>query len=309
MSASDLAAAFSGATGQVVGCACTFPVDVIKIRLMATSTTVTKNQITLITEMIAQEGLYNVYKRFPAKGLQQGASRFCYYYVYAYFVRSMTNNQSGRLGFWSNLVIGYIAGVLNTIPSNPLEIAAVKIMKSPKRLSFIQVMTDIYHTEGIAGFYRGWQLTFVTSLNPAIQNTVFDQIKLWWLRRKQRSVVGKNGSGSAAATAAAAALYLSGFESFWLGAFAKAIATVATFPFSRAKIMASDGEQLSETDENVLQVLWKVYQTDGVSGLFQGLTPSLTKSVSQSAIMLMVREKVDEYSRAFVLNLVGGSSS
>ena len=54
----------------------------------------------------------------------------------------------------------------------------------------------------------------------------------------------------------------------------------------------------------MLYVLWEVFQTKGLAGLYQGIMPSLTKSVVQSAIMLLVKEKVDEYSRKFIVQLM-----
>ena len=105
-------------------------------------------------------------------------------------------------------------------------------------------------------------------------------------------------------------------ESFWLGAFAKAVATVVSFPFSRAKVMITTGsisdeegvegsekEGENRQKKSAIVVLYEVLRRDGVVSLYQGLTPSLTKAVLQSAIMLMVREKVDQYSRGAVLAL------
>jgi len=292
---SDLASAFSGATGQFVGSIVVFPVDVVKTRMMASKTTITQHQFTLLVELIRREGLLNVYSRFPAKGLQQGASRFTFYYFYSFLTRAIRPN-NGRLGFWANLLVGYLSAVINTLPSNPLEIIAVQAMKDKNDRSIPQIIADIYQQEGMEGFYKGWRLNFITSLNPAIQNTLFDQIKSWWLYNKKRS---------SSKLVVATTLYLTLMESFWLGAFSKAIATVATFPFSRAKVMVASGGGGGGGGANIFKVLWLLYHKDGMAGLFQGLMPSLTKSVSQSAFMLMVKEKVDEYSRAFVLSLLG----
>ena len=323
MSGSDLAHAFSASVGQFVGCATTFPIDVTKIKLMSTTTTMKIPWYQLLLQMLRQDGILGIYQRFPPKGFQQASNRFSYYYLYAWFSRLVTARTGSSLSVGSNLAIGYIVGVLNTIPSNPMDVVSTVVMHSTTRASVFDVMTNIYKTEGMFGFWKGAQLTFVTALNPAIQNTLFDQLKQWWLQRGG----GGGGGGGGRTRFGRQRLYLTAFESFVLGAFAKAMATITTYPFSRAKVMTST--RATSTDEgmsaeasakvssihagtkknvrkSMLYVLWEVFQTKGLAGLYQGIMPSLTKSVVQSAIMLLVKEKVDEYSRKFIVQLMGG---
>jgi hypothetical protein len=77
--AQDLAAAFSGAVGQFVGTMFTFPLDVVKTRMMAV--TGKASQLEMMMTMFKEDGVLGVYSRFPSKGLQQGTTRFTYYYV------------------------------------------------------------------------------------------------------------------------------------------------------------------------------------------------------------------------------------
>lgn len=125
--AEDLAAAFSGSVGQFVGTMFTFPFDVVKTRMMAQ--TAKRGQFEVIAEMFKEDGLIGVYQRFPAKGLQQASTRFSYYYMYAFFSRQyLLSTNTKQLGFWANLLIGYFVGVINMIPSNPLELISNVIM-------------------------------------------------------------------------------------------------------------------------------------------------------------------------------------
>ena len=304
---SELAAAFSGAVGQIVGSFFTFPIDVVKIRLMASTNKSNSTTFQLLQNLFSKEG-FGIYSRFPIKGLQQGSTRFTYYYLYSWLSKIARNNNSkGQLGFLTNLFIGYVVGVLNMIPSNPLSVVSTLMLGSTgQQRSIVDVGQEIYANNGLHGFYRGWRLTFMTALNPAIQNTIFDQIKLRWLLRRSKRRGGGGGGGGGGI---GSIVYMTAFESFFLGAFAKAIATIVTFPWSRAKVLSAKGGTPSndgapKENETTMQILTRVYRKDGVAGVYQGLTPSLTKAVCQSAIMLLVREKVDEYSRTFILNLV-----
>merc|ERR1712100_1522 len=87
-----------------------------------------------------------------------------------------------------------------------------------KTMSVKQAWKIATEKEGIMGFYRGWETTFLVSVNPAVQNTVFDQIKAILLKSSQGVGLGY-------------------WQSFWLGAFAKAVATFVTYPVTRAKLM------------------------------------------------------------------------
>jgi hypothetical protein len=135
------------------------------------------------------------------------------------------------------------------------------IMNSKTPLSIGQVVNQVYSQDGLMGFYTGWWTSFVTSLNPAIQNTLFDQMKAAYLAKQTRS-------------------FLSMAESFWLGAFAKAVATVVTFPYSRAKVMLTTaatkkrGDE-KEAEEGVMTTLYKIMQEKGAGALFQGLVVRL----------------------------------
>ena len=165
--------AISGSVGQFVGTMFTFPFDVVKTRMMAMTTK--RSQIEVIGDMVKDDGWMGVYQRFPSKGLQQASTRFTYYYMYSFFSgQYLALSKTTKLGFWANLLVGYFVGVVNMIPSNPLEMVTNIIMNSSAREkeTMAQVFSRVYNEKGIMGFYAGFWTTFFTSLNPAIQNTV-----------------------------------------------------------------------------------------------------------------------------------------
>jgi hypothetical protein len=91
--------------------------------------TAKRGQMSVIAEMFKEDGVLGVYQRFPPKGLQQASTRFTYYYMYAFFSRQyLILTKTKQLGFWANLLIGYFVGVVNMIPSNPLELITNVIM-------------------------------------------------------------------------------------------------------------------------------------------------------------------------------------
>ena len=81
--------------------------------------------------------------------------------------------------------------------------------------------------------------------------------------------------------------HLSAVLSFLYGALSKAIATLATFPYQ----VIRTNIQL-EKDKHFLEIINMIYKRNGLKGYFRGLTPKLTQTVINSAIMLTLYEKI-----------------
>lgn len=97
-----------------------------------------------------------------------------------------------------------------------------------------------YKEGGVAAFYRGLAASVLLCINPAIYNTVFDQLKARVLARAQ----ARAGPHKVVA--------LSTVQAFVLGVIAKAIATLLTYPYIRAKMVmqASSRAQRAKAEES-----------------------------------------------------------
>jgi hypothetical protein len=124
--------------------------------------------------------------------------------------------------------------------------------------------------QNYSGLWKGLAPALLLCSNPSINYTVFDMTKNRILTRQHRE-------GST----------LSMSEAFLVGLFAKFIATVATYPLIRAKVI------LMVTSENsLIATLCRTYREDGVRGLYKGCDWQLIHAVLKSALMMMVREKI-----------------
>ena len=176
-----------------------------------------------------------------------------------------------------NLLVGYLAGLINVVFLCPMERVTTRVMvggSEEKGRDLISVCRAVYERDGISGFYTGWTSTFYTATNPAIQNTVYDQVRHTLLGGRSK---------------------LGNLESFVLGAVSKMAATFCTYPVVRSKTLMNASDESEE--KSVLHVTLDVYQNEGISGLYRGIRPTLAKGVLQSAFMLMVREQVDHATR------------
>lgn len=87
-----------------------------------------------------------------------------------------------------------------------------------------------------------------------------------------------------------------------MGAFAKAVATVLTYPIqlaqSRLRAMKSQGHSKQDPNKpsyqykGTLDVLIKVLQNDGPLGLFRGMEAKLWQTVATAAFMFLTYEKI-----------------
>jgi len=146
-----------------------------------------------------------------------------------------------------------LAGLL-TCPSWLVRVCQVITMQtqiSSEKRSLLQTVTDLYVLDesvpcrvglaspfcvrgfrarsyndgGTSAFYRGLNAAVLLCINPAIYNTVFDQLKGRLLARIQARSTGKK------------VVALTTLQAFVLGIIAKAIATVLTFPYIRTKMV------------------------------------------------------------------------
>jgi len=111
-------------------------------------------------------------------------------------------------------------------------------------------------------------------MNPALSNTIFDRLKKILLKERE---------------------YLGYFESFVLGAFGKACATTITYPAIRSKSILQRGAGFEKMERmpSVFEVTALNFRIGGLAGVYQGMGATLSKSILQSAFMLMVREQIE----------------
>lgn len=120
------------------------------------------------------------------------------------------------------------------------------------------------------GMYKGIQAYTVLCLKPALQYTVFEQVKAMVVANRLPQK-----------------LYAS--EAFILGMIARTISTVCIFPYIRAKVVL---QTRTDRQVSIPQLLADMYSERGFASWFQGLGPELTRGVLSSALMLMIKEQL-----------------
>ncbi|KAI3775805.1 hypothetical protein L1987_45559 [Smallanthus sonchifolius] len=208
-----------------------------------------------------------LYQGLGTKNLQSFIAQFVYFYGYSYFKRLYQINYGTKsIGTKANLILAASAGACIAIITQPLDTASSRMQTSAfGRSKGLQAML----TEGSwSEAFDGLRISLLLTYNPAIQYTVFDQLKQKLLDRKLKKAGNRPSPES-----------LSAFSAFLLGAISKSIATVLTYPAIRCKVMiqaadSSDYEtkknikKSSKTLTSVLDAIWK---QEGIFGFFKGL--------------------------------------
>lgn len=130
----------------------------------------------------------------------------------------------------------------------------------------------------------------VLCLKPAIQYTVYEQVKQIVIATRRLQVHGK----------AAVDDSLSAAEAFFLGMFARIVATMLTYPYLRAKVLLQSTYGNAKVKPTIPQMIAEQLSKGGVWGMYQGIGPELTRGVFSAALMMMVKERIGVIVRALI---------
>ncbi|KAI9336555.1 mitochondrial carrier domain-containing protein [Obelidium mucronatum] len=309
MGKNPLADATAGAAGAVFANSLVFPLDVIKTRLqtqnkLVKGSEVYKSSVDAFIRIFQKEGLAGLYSGLGAGLFGTVASAFSYFYFYsiirAKHVASIPVGQ--EISTPVELLMGALAGALCQLFTLPIAVITTRQQTAPadERESFYKTFQGILEREGPQGLWKGFKASMILCSNPAITYGMFERCKAIWIKRKlaAASVVGAGG--------AAAAVALGSGEVFLLGALSKTLATVVTYPYIMAKVRMQwappkSVSDLSETDQLSLKykgsvdVLKKVFATDGIMGWYKGMQTQIVKAVLCQAILFVSREEFLKY--------------
>lgn len=194
---------------------------------------------------------------------------------------------SSNIGTISNLILGCMAEWAHLPVTLPIDCVTTAIQTDDQNRGAFVLLGNILSEKGIGGFYKGIQAYTVLCLKPAIQYTVYEQVKKMVLatRNAGRKVVDES---------------LSAAEAFFLGMVARIVATMLTYPYLRAKVMLQSTYGNAKVKPTIPQMISEQISEGGVWGLYQGIGPELTRGVFSAALMMMVKERIGVIVRGLI---------
>lgn len=259
--------AAAGAGGGIFSTCVLFPLDSVKTRIQSHSTK-SSNIIEAGKEIVENEGVSALFRGIDTKSVESGTKNFWYFYCYDFLINTVKEGGT-KITPSVTLVLGYIAGVLNMTPTMPLEVLGTVQQTSSSSGSTWHHAQEIWRKDGLGGFYKGFRFNLLLCFNPAIQNTVFDHLK----RVYQNVIRTRHNIDSSKA------VKLTPLQAFVLGAVAKLVATLLTYPWIARKTRVQSGVE-EKTDIGFFQKH------------FRGLSSAALKTVLQAALMYMAKDQI-----------------
>lgn len=198
-----------------------------------------------------------------------------------YYTRLMVNNVLIQICFFFRFVAGACAGGISQTTIYPLEVLKTRLAlrKTGQYKGIWDAAIKIYAHEGLASFYRGYIPNMLGIVPYAgIDLAVYETLKKKYLKRHemsdQPSFFVLLGCGSASST----------------------LGQVCSYPLAliRTRLQAQVIETGTNTGENpnhtMVGVFRRIIATEGVSGLYRGITPNFIKVLPAVSISYVVYE-------------------
>ncbi|KAJ1761924.1 hypothetical protein GGF48_002695 [Coemansia sp. RSA 921] len=282
--------AISGAGSSALALFLIYPLDTIKTRLQVQTRSqddeeAMRSPADAVRKIVMNEGVGGLYAGLTANLVNQLINGFVYFYAYS-TVRKLalrTASSDGKtLATAIELAVGALAGMCNQLITLPIGVVATRQQTAHalERESWVDTVRGILRTEGVQGLWAGFRPAMLLCANPAITYGAFEKAKSLLLRNRANQ-------------------FLSSAEAFWVGALAKTLATIVTYPYIMAKVRlqwrpskdemaAAGGQDIAYTSS--ADVLQKVLRREGVAGWYRGMQTQIIKAVITQALMLMIKE-------------------
>ena len=291
---SNFVHAFAGAVGSAVSMVIFFPLDTARTRLQVDDKRQAKHSPIIIAEIIKEEGFWSLYRGlFPVV-----ATLCCSNFVYFYAYNSLKSVVLGDLKSdpIKDLTFATIAGVINVLVTTPLWVVNTRLKlqginfetekyrdtNQPHYKGIIDALLMVARSEGVGSLWNGTKPSLVLASNPAIQFMVYETLKRYFQRMLNLEE-------------------LSGFIYFVIGAVAKTVATIVTYPLQMIQSRSRAGYSSREMARSMYQAMADLVRSQGVWGLYKGMESKLLQTVLTAAFMFMVYEKI----AAAVFRLMG----
>jgi adenine nucleotide transporter 17 len=167
--------------------------------------------------------------------------------------------------------------MINVLITNPMWVANMRIIQSStSQKSLFKEMRNIVQSEGWPYLWNGTGASLLLVSNPVLQFFVYEQAKA--SRLKKRAA-------------------LSPVEAFCLGALAKGVATIATYPLQLAQVLL----RLQTSGVGTWGCLKEQFDRGGVSALYTGMNAKLMQTVLTAAFTFLTYEQILGVVRASLL--------
>ena len=158
------------AAGFLSGASVSFvmtPVELIKCRLQAQEAKF-KGPISVIRHTLKHHGITGMYRGHVATLLREAFGGAAWFGAYEYVIRKFlshhpTAKTKDDLATWQLMSAGALAGISYNAALFPADVIKNRQQSFDTKQGFVPMAKEIYRTQGIKGFYRGFGITIARS--------------------------------------------------------------------------------------------------------------------------------------------------
>lgn len=274
--------AISGTQGGVIALWCTLPIETVQ--KTQTMQKVPLPALVTARQLLKERGMAALWAGGPVLSCMVAVEKFLYFLIHSGLKASIEGDRPGTLSSAASIAIGYVADLGCRPACCPLELLAMRMVTQkgvPRGVG--AVARDLYNEEGLAGFYKGASSYLALAFKPAVQQAIFDQVKIRWLASSGRPM---NST-------------LSFVEAFLLGCVGRFFATLLVFPFQRAKQLNQGGKKMKG---GFLQQIAQMHREGGLDLMYQGCSSELVRGILFQAILMGCKETLQAGNERLLLS-------
>ncbi|XP_073246582.1 peroxisomal membrane protein PMP34-like [Porites lutea] len=289
--------ALAGAVGSVTAMSVFFPLDTARTRLQVDDKRKAKNTAYVLRDIFQEEGLQSLYRGLLPVLCSLYCSNFLYFYTFN-GLKTVFVGKGKTSSSLQDLLFGYLAGIVNVLLTTPLWVVNTRLKlqgasfrtkgletsETKKYKGIIDGLQRISREEGLVSLWSGTGPSLVLAGNPAIQFMVYEAIKKFLMEDNKKSLRGR--------------------QYFALGAVAKTVSTVVTYPLQVAQCRQRSGQKTPSGKGDIFSLMARIVKDQGFIGLYKGLEAKLLQTVLTAALMFAAYEKI----AAFIFRLLRKSS-
>jgi adenine nucleotide transporter 17 len=264
----SLVHAISGAVGGFTGLSIFYPLNSVRLRLQCDPNMESQGVLTDLLTITKAHGFFELYRGWASSVTALACSNFVYFYAYNALKKVyLITTKLPSVDKVANLAIASVAGVINVLMTLPLWTASVRLAtqnrvavkssapaqdsgrraEEPRKAvaqykNMVDALTRIAAEEGVDSLWKGLIPSLMLVSNPTIQFFTYERLMITAQKAARESKTPISNS-----------------QLFAMGAIAKAVATVFTYPVQLAQ---SRLRKMKEQGGTTVGVLIQVFQKE-----------------------------------------------
>ena len=235
--------------------------------------------LSYIQHIVRTEGFTALYKGLVPNLIGIAPSRAIYFTMYSktkHFLCSTSLSHSS----WTHMLSALSASWSVSTITNPIWFLKTRLQldfaESGKKRTIIEVVKEVFHSEGIRGFYRGLSASYIGASETVVYFVIYEKLKQILASQKSERNLSP--------------------VDYVCGAFiSKSIATISFYPHEVARTRLR--QESARTNSKKLysgffQTLAKVRSEEGWMGLYGGMGAHLMRQVPNTVIMFLTYESI-----------------